>query len=144
MGKKLTESNAGVWMEQRVAEEADLTVAVQRMPVGTLDEFVRLMTGARHFVGNNSGPMNLASALGIPSTIFNGPSTPNWDPPWYRDRFDLLLDPSLACQPCDRLTHPVNACQNSVHPMTCMDRWGVTEVHERIMLRLTRPTATAD
>lgn len=143
LANKISESHPVVWMDQRVAEEDALNAAVRREPVGTLDEFVRIMAGARHLVGNNSGPMNLASALGVPGTVFNGPSTPNWDPPWHRERFDLLQDPALACQPCDRLTHPVNACQNSAHPMACMDRWSVAEIHERIMRRLTRPTATA-
>lgn len=144
LANKIRESHPVVWVEQRAHEEGALNDAVRLMPVGTLDEFVRLMAGARHFVGNNSGPMNLASALGVPGTIFNGPSTPNWDPPWHRERFDLLMDPTLSCQPCDRLTHPVNACQNSEHPMACMDRWSVAEVHERIMRRLTHQSATAD
>ena len=144
LANRLSETHPVIWIEQRAHEEDVLNGAVRPVPVGTLDEFVRVMAGARHFVGNNSGPMNLASALGVPGTIFNGPSTPNWDPPWHRERFDLLQDPALACQPCDRLTHPVNACQNSANPMACMDRWSVEEVHERIMSRLTHQPATAD
>ena len=94
------------------------------------------MAGARHFVGNNSGPMNIASALGVSGTILNGPSAANWDPPWHGERFDLLRDPALACQPCDPLTHPANVCQNREHPMACMLRWSVDDVLKEVSRRL--------
>ena len=76
--------------------------------------------------------MNIASALGVPGVIMNGPSTPNWNPAWHGDRFTLLSDPSLACQPCDQLTHPVNACQNLEEPMACMKRWTVERVLAKV------------
>jgi ADP-heptose:LPS heptosyltransferase len=108
--------------------ESLLNHRIERIKPGTLSELVSLLAKARLFVGNNSGPMNIASALGVPGVIFNGPSTANWDPAWHRERFTLLSDPALSCQPCDQLTHPVNMCQNVSEPMACMKRWDVAKV----------------
>lgn len=136
LANRLSAEHAVTWFEQDEPEEARLRPEVRRVKPGTLDGLVRVLAGARHFIGNNSGPMNIASALGVPGTIFNGPSTSNWDPPWHTHGFDILRDPKLACQPCDQLSHPVNACQNKERPMACMDRWSVDEVHRRIETRL--------
>lgn len=136
LANRLSAQHAVTWFEQGEPEEARLKPEVRRMKPGSLDELVRAMAGAKYFIGNNSGPMNIASALGIPGTIFNGPSTSIWDPHWHTDGFDILRDPKLACQPCDMLSHPVNACQNMQQPMACMDRWSVDEVHRRIERRL--------
>jgi ADP-heptose:LPS heptosyltransferase len=136
LANRIQERQPVIWIGQNCPEEEALSALVRREPVGTLDGFIRLMAGARHFVGNNSGPMNIASALGVQGTILNGPSSANWDPPWHADRFDLLRDPALACQPCDSLTHPANICQNREHPMTCMLRWSVEEVLAAVTRRL--------
>jgi ADP-heptose:LPS heptosyltransferase len=136
LANRIQERQPVIWIGQNCPEEEALSALVRREPVGTLDGFIRLMAGARHFVGNNSGPMNIASALGVQGTILNGPSSANWDPPWHADRFDLLRDPALACQPCDPLTHPANICQNREHPMTCMLRWSVEEVLAAVTRRL--------
>jgi ADP-heptose:LPS heptosyltransferase len=125
-----------VWMNQGEAAENQLLPAVVRLPHGTLTELIRQIAGARLFIGNNSGPMNLASALGVPGIIFNGPSTGAWDPFWHRDRFEILRDPALACQPCDHVTHPVNVCLNTVAPMACMKRWSVDDVHAMALQKL--------
>ncbi len=127
------------WIDQGAAEEAALANGVRRLKPDSLAAFIRLMAGARLLVGNNSGPMNIASALGIPGIIFNGPSRPNWDPPWHRERFELLRDPGLACQPCDKAGIPANQCLNHAQPMACMDRWTVDAVHERVLAKLGLP-----
>ncbi|MBK8094085.1 MAG: glycosyltransferase family 9 protein [Verrucomicrobiaceae bacterium] len=136
LANRLARQNKVIWMDQNHSQEEALHPGVQRLSAGSLGSFVRLLAGASYFIGNNSGPMNLASALGVPSTIFNGPSTPNWDPPWHAERFELLRDSALSCQPCDLLTHPVNACQNKVQPMICMLRWTVEEVFNRVRRRV--------
>lgn len=119
------------WIEQ--GDEQGLHPAVRRFKPGDLGAFITLLAGARLFIGNNSGPMNIASALGIPGLVFNGPSTPNWNPVWHAQRFVLLSDPALACQPCDKLTHPVNVCQNTTEPMACMNRWSVEMAAEKAL-----------
>ena len=131
----LSESHRVTWIDQ--GDEQGLLPSVSRFKPGDLGTFITLVAGAKLFIGNNSGPMNIASALGVPGIIFNGPSTPNWNPAWNSERFTLLTDPTLACQPCDKLTHPVNACHNVFEPMACMNRWSVETVMQMALERLT-------
>ena len=136
LAKELVQSHPVVWITQNVPEEEALPPAVRREKPASLAAFISLMAGAQFFIGNNSGPMNIASALGLSGLIFNGPSTPNWDPPWHPERLLLLRDPALKCQPCDAFTHPVDTCQNSQQPMICMKRWSVEEVAQLTLDRL--------
>lgn len=119
------------WISQ--GEDANLSEAVQRVKTKTLDELVRVIAGARLFVGNNSGPMHIASATGTPGVILIGPSSPSWDPVWYKDRFTLLREPLLSCQPCDQVSKPANRCLNTLTPMACLNRWSVYTVHEQVV-----------
>lgn len=136
LANRLSAQAKVVWMNQGADAEDRLAPDVQRVSQGTLAGLIRQIAGARLFIGNNSGPMNLAAALGIPGIIFNGPSTAAWDPYWHRDQFEILRDPALPCQPCDQPTRPVNACSNIAEPMACMKRWSVERVHEMAMKKL--------
>lgn len=134
LANRVAERHLVRWIEQ--GREAGLSDAVQRVKTGTLDELVRVIAGAKAFVGNNSGPMHVASACGTPGVILIGPSSPRWDPVWHRENFDLLREPRLSCQPCDSATKPVNRCLNIQAPMACLNRWSVDAVHEQVLRRL--------
>jgi len=136
LANRLSENHPVVWMNQNESAESRLLHAVHRVQPGTLAQLIRHVAGARLFIGNNSGPMNLASALGIPGIIFNGPSLPVWDPFWHPERFVILRDPALACQPCDQFMRPRDTCSNISEPMACMKRWSVDRVHEIAMQKL--------
>ncbi|MBL9118259.1 MAG: glycosyltransferase family 9 protein [Verrucomicrobiaceae bacterium] len=114
------------WIDDGRTIRVDPAVKVIRPT--SLNDFVTIMAHSKLFIGNNSGPMNIASALGMKGIVFNGPSTDNWDPYWHRERFILLRDPQLSCQPCDLYERPVNVCGNASDPMACMKRWRVEEV----------------
>jgi heptosyltransferase-3 len=131
LANRLAETHVVRWIDQ--GGETGLSEAVQRVKTTTLDDLVRVIAGAQLFVGNNSGPMHIASACGIPGVILIGPSSPRWDPVWHRERFELLREPRLSCQPCDLPTRPVNHCLNTLAPMACLNRWSVDAVHERVM-----------
>jgi ADP-heptose:LPS heptosyltransferase len=129
LANALAGSRRVLWIEQPGAlEQQGLVPAVMRVQPGGLAALIATLSHTRLFVGNNSGPMNIASAVGTPSLIFNGPSVSNWDPAWHRERCRLLVDPLLPCQPCDKLTYPVNVCSNLAEPMACMNRWSVERV----------------
>ena len=81
------------------------------------------------FVGNNSGPMHIAAALGIPSIVISGPSHPMWDPPWWTERRRMLRRDELPCISCER-NHDDSHCHNSAEPLACMHRWSVDTVTE--------------
>lgn len=131
LANRLAQTHAVRWIAQ--GNEAGLEDAVQRVKTASLDELVRVIAGARLFVGNNSGPMHIAEACGTPGVILIGPSSPRWDPAWHREKFDLLREPRLSCQPCDGPTRPVNHCTNTQAPMACLNRWTVDAVHERVI-----------
>ncbi|MFN0075283.1 MAG: glycosyltransferase family 9 protein [Prosthecobacter sp.] len=131
LANRLAETHAVRWIDQ--GNETGLSGAVQRVKTNSLDELVRLIAGAKLFVGNNSGPMHIASACGTPGVILIGPSSPRWDPEWHRERFELLREPRLSCQPCDSATKPANRCLNLQAPMACLNRWSVDAVHERVV-----------
>jgi len=105
-----------------------LTKNIHCLDTPDLADMVSLLAVSRIFVGNNSGPMNIAQALGIPSVIFCGPSPRSWDPVWYPERMRLLRDESLGCICCDPLDGPLNRCINLENPMACMKAWSVDEV----------------
>ena len=124
------------FIRQSHESEKLLRPQVQQLQPSSLQDFIKLMGRAGLFIGNNSGPMNIAAALGIPGIIFCGPSIPSWDPAWHAASFHLLRDPKVACQPCDRLDHPVDRCQNAATPMACMLRWSVDHVRELALSKL--------
>ncbi len=134
LANRLAKSHAVRWIVQ--GDDTGLSDAVVRVKTGTLDELVRVIAGAKLFVGNHSGPMHIASACGTPGVVLVGPSSPRWDPTWHRERFELLREPRLSCQPCDLPTKPVNRCLNTQTPMACMNRWSVEAVHERVLRML--------
>jgi len=118
------------WIVQGL-EEAALLPAVRQVRTPSLESLVQLLASANLLIGNNSGPMNLAVAMGIPSVILNGPSSFIWDPFWYPERCLMLRDRSLPCLPCDSEIQPATGCMNLANPMACMKAWTVDVVEMR-------------
>lgn len=118
------------------AAEQKLCPAVRRIKPGALDDFFTLMKQASLFIGNNSGPMNIASVCEVPGLIFNGPSADHWLPMWHQENFMILRDPTLACQPCDKGMTPMNRCTNETEPMACMKRITVAEAFRMALRKL--------
>jgi glycosyltransferase involved in cell wall biosynthesis/ADP-heptose:LPS heptosyltransferase len=131
LANRLAERHGVIWISQ--GDDAGLSNAVRRVKTTSLDALIRVIGGAKLFVGNNSGPMHIASALGTPGLILTGPSSPRWDPVWHRERFKLLREPLLSCQPCDTATTPVNRCMNFLAPLACLKRWTVDTVLEEVL-----------
>ena len=129
--------NYEVWWSDAGAsgeETAQLCPAVRRIGQGSIAEFVTAMASCGMFIGNNSGPMNVAFAVGTPTLILNGAATRSWDPIWNPRRHRLLRVEGLACQPCENAAGPVRRCTNVHEPMACMESWSVdgvaNELHE--------------
>ncbi len=137
LANRLAETHSVRWIVQGC--ETGLSGKVEQVKTKALDDLVRVIAGAKLFVGNNSGPMHIAAACGTPGVIVVGPSSPRWDPAWHHERFELLREPRLSCQPCDLPTKPANRCLNLAAPLACLNRWTVDAVHERVV-RLCTPS----
>lgn len=102
---------------------------VVAIPSGRLEDLVSLIARASLLIGNNSGPMNIASALGVPALIFSGPSARSWDPYWHREKIRLLRHDALPCIACDPPgLRGGDVCTNLASPMACMNFWTVDRV----------------
>lgn len=117
-----------LWIERPETQAAALAPDVRRFAPDSLAHFTSLVATADLFVGNNSGPMHLANALGIPGVIIAGASALGWDPYWYRERWTVLRHPSLACQPCERPDKELLHCANTASPFACLKYWSVEAV----------------
>jgi ADP-heptose:LPS heptosyltransferase len=111
--------------------------------VASLAELAGRLAGADLFLGNNSGPMHLANALGCPGVAVTGPTASGWDPYWNRDRWTSLRHPDLHCAPCEKLTAEVRGCANLASPMACMTYWTELRVEAACRRQLEKPGGRA-
>ena len=90
---------------------------------------------ARLLIANDSAPLHIASARGIPIVTIFGPTNPEATGPYGKQESHQILTHPLACRPCGQRT-----CQN-VNALECLTSISVQEVvaqAERI-LRAVRP-----
>jgi ADP-heptose:LPS heptosyltransferase len=99
-------------------------------PVASLSDLAGWLVDADLFLGNNSGPMHLANALGCPGVAVTGPSAAGWDPYWHRDRWIALRHPDLYCAPCENISTQLSGCANTASPMACLDYWTPRKVED--------------
>jgi len=65
----------------------------------SLGQLMVLISGCHLFIGNNSGPLNIAVGLNIPTISFLGPSIPErWSP---QGEKDVVFRKDLPCSPCN-------------------------------------------
>lgn len=63
-----------------------------------LKELVRILSGCSLLVCNNSGPLHLAAALGVPTVSMMGPTDPAlW---WPKGEVQTVIRKGLKCSPC--------------------------------------------
>jgi ADP-heptose:LPS heptosyltransferase len=85
------------------------------------------------FIGNNSGPMNIAAAMGINTVIINGPSPEYWQIFW-KDAIHQSLKPNdLFCFPCDKGLIQPEHCSNLMEKNKCTKSIDVISVYSAVM-----------
>lgn len=127
-----------VWLEAPELGPVRLPAGVHAQPAGTLAALARQLASAALFVGNNSGPMHLADALGTPAVILNGPTDHVWDPAWHGERSTMLRVRGLACLPCEQGQFGPGRCLNLATPHACLEAWSVDAVEAACRQRLER------
>jgi ADP-heptose:LPS heptosyltransferase len=128
LAERLAQRGEVVWIDTPETRAATLPAAIIRCETRTLPELAGQIARAQFFVGNNSGPMHLASALGTPGVVISGASAYAWDPAWHAGQFKILRTPGLACLPCEQGPFSPGRCINTAEPMACMQRWSVEGV----------------
>ncbi len=136
---RLARRHPVVWIDRPETRGVQLPTGVRSVRSDTLRDLVSLLAASRLFVGNNSGPMHLANALGTPGVIVSGPSHPGWDPAWYHARWTIMRHPALPCLPCENPSIGVNHCINTVEPLACLRYWSVDQVESACAIRLASP-----
>ncbi len=80
----------------------------------SVGELAALIAQATLFVGNDSGPLHLASALGIPTVGLFGPASPSLT--GTQTEQTTALFHQVECSPCNQLTcvRPDNSCMQLI------------------------------
>ena len=93
-----------------------------------LVQVVQVMKSASAFVGNDSGLMHLAGALGLPTVGIFGSSNPDWTHP-LGVRAVAVSAEGFDCRPCYRKTcNQAQFCLETISAHTVLDR-----VHELLV-----------
>ncbi len=80
----------------------------------TVREMMALVASCDLFIGNNSGPLHVASALGLPTVSVMGPTDPRRFAP--RGAADRVVRRDLPCSPCQRARCWHHTCLRSIEP----------------------------
>lgn len=82
----------------------------------TIREFIELVRGCRLLIGNDSGPLHIASSLGVDVAAFFGPTDPRRFGPLREN--SLVLYQNKACSPCRGNRRIARACPSNE---ACLD-----------------------
>jgi ADP-heptose:LPS heptosyltransferase len=134
LANRLCKEHQVCWIREPINSVAGLDPSVQIVDTPGVADLVTVLARARLFIGNNSGPFQIASALGTPSVVINGPSSRSWDPFWFPERARMLRDESVPCVPCESC---YAECRNP-RRMQCMEKWTVTAVEAETRVWLER------
>ncbi len=89
----------------------------------SLGELMSLIGECHLFISNDSGPLHIAVALGIPTVSLMGPSIPERWRPWGEPGRHIVIRKDLPCSPCN-----LYYCKRGDH--ACMELITVEEVLE--------------
>ena len=94
-----------------------------------LKELAALISRAEFFISNDTGPMHIAAALGIPVFAVFGPANPVRTGPYGTGH--TIIKKEMSCSPCYR--------QNPCSHWSCMQDLSVTEVRDTILANIDIP-----
>jgi len=135
-------------LADRITKEFDLPVVIttenqepaldwpRRIWGLSIPQLAALIERAALFIGNNSGPMNMAGAMGTPTLIVEGPVAHEAGVPWTDTLHRRIYATTLACIPCERVERILHRCTNRAYPHGCMRELSVDTIfgHAKEML----------
>ncbi|MEW6075712.1 MAG: glycosyltransferase family 9 protein [Candidatus Omnitrophota bacterium] len=78
----------------------------------SLRQFAAVLAQCNLLLCNNSGPLHIAAALGVPTVSTLGPTDRNlWSP---EGKNHIVLSGNLPCSPCSRIVCAVHTCMDSI------------------------------
>lgn len=109
---------AGPGENDLVDRVCDATPDALRAGELTMREMMALVACCELFLGNNSGPLHIAGALGIPTVSVMGPTNPvRFGPVGPSDR---VIRRTLPCSPCSRGRCWHHTCLRAIEPEEVM------------------------
>lgn len=104
----------------------------------TIHELAGLFQRSALFIGNNSGPMHVAAAMGTPTLTVQGPSPAEWSVFWTDRPHERVVTRTLTCVPCESLRQVIGHCTNAAYPRGCMREIKPETVIDRAIAQLAR------
>lgn len=96
-----------------------------------IKELIEIMRKAKFVVSNDSGPMHIAAALGVPVFAIFGPTNPLRTGPYGKGH--IIIRKGVECSPCYK---------RSCRDIKCMEMIGVKEVADIIRQRVDKGRLT--
>ncbi len=90
----------------------------------SLADLIAVLRGASVVVGNDSGPVHVAAALGRPTVAIFGPTSVEWTAP--RGHAVRIVRADISCAPCFRRECPLGTVE-------CLERVNVDDVRRAAM-----------
>jgi lipopolysaccharide heptosyltransferase II len=87
------------------------------IPKTSLRQMAALLSGCDLIIGNDSGPLHIATAFNVPVISFYGPTVPRSQGPWGQGHV-VLQDNRLECLGCNRMDCRDPKCMAGIPPDT--------------------------
>lgn len=117
--------------EKAISRLASLMKTKPVLAIGlSLDNLAALISRMHLFIGNNSGPLHIAVALGVPTVSTMGPTDPHlW---WPQGQENKVIRRELPCSPCN-----ISFCRQH----DCMKLITVEEMEKAVNILMERVKA---
>lgn len=79
-----------------------------------LKQLAGILSRASFFITNDSGPMHIAAALGVPLIVIFGASDYRVAYPRGEEKRNIVLYPCISCYPCDKHVCDTIECQKEI------------------------------
>ncbi len=102
-----------------IKEDPGIAGRVLKIDNLALDRLVALILRSSLFIGDNSGPLHIASTLGVPTVSTMGPTEPEiWSPLGQKN---IVLRKPVSCSPCNKPTCRKHECMRLIRVEDMLD-----------------------